>query len=83
MHQQFQKGRTTMSMVLKARASPGLSGPATVLPPTAVISATLRKWIARPRQRRDLAELEDHLLRDIGVSRGEALREAAKPFWKG
>jgi uncharacterized protein YjiS (DUF1127 family) len=39
-------------------------------------------WIARPRQRRDLAELEDHLLRDIGVSRREALREAAKPFWK-
>jgi uncharacterized protein YjiS (DUF1127 family) len=28
-----------------------------------------------------LAE-DDHLLEDIGVSRPDALREAAKPFWK-
>jgi uncharacterized protein YjiS (DUF1127 family) len=42
-------------------------------------------WIERSRQRRrlgELAELNDHLLRDIGVSRDEALREAAKPFWR-
>ncbi len=28
-----------------------------------------------------LADLNDHLLRDIGVSRVEAERESAKPFW--
>jgi uncharacterized protein YjiS (DUF1127 family) len=42
-------------------------------------------WIARSRQRRrlgELADLNDYLLRDIGVSREEALREAAKPFWR-
>ena len=37
-------------------------------------------WIARSHQRRVLGELDDHLLRDIGVSRQDALREAAKWF---
>jgi uncharacterized protein YjiS (DUF1127 family) len=41
----------------------------------------LRTWLERDRQRRALAELSDHLLRDIGVTRAEAMREAAKPFW--
>ena len=36
----------------------------------------------RARQRRSLLELSDHMLRDIGVSRAEALGEAAKPFWR-
>jgi uncharacterized protein YjiS (DUF1127 family) len=39
-------------------------------------------WFNRHRQRRVLAELTPHLLNDIGVSREEALREAAKPFWR-
>jgi uncharacterized protein YjiS (DUF1127 family) len=46
---------------------------------------TLRFWAGRSRQRRqlgELAELDNYLLRDIGVSREEALREAAKPFWR-
>jgi uncharacterized protein YjiS (DUF1127 family) len=34
------------------------------------------------RQRRALEALNDDQLRDIGLSRGEALREAAKPFWR-
>jgi hypothetical protein len=43
-------------------------------------------WIERSRQRRrlgELAELNNHLLRDIGVTREEALREALRPFWRG
>ena len=46
---------------------------------------TLEIWIDRSHQRRqlgELAELNDYLLKDIGVSREEALREAAKPFWR-
>jgi uncharacterized protein YjiS (DUF1127 family) len=39
-------------------------------------------WVERSRQRRALAQLEDHLLRDIGLTRGEARRECANPFWK-
>ena len=49
------------------------------------LAATIRLWQARSRQRRHLAELaqwDDHLLKDIGVSRDTALGEAAKPFWQ-
>jgi uncharacterized protein YjiS (DUF1127 family) len=48
-------------------------------------NATIRDWVARRRRRRSLArlsELDDHLLDDIGLSRPEALREAAKWFWQ-
>jgi uncharacterized protein YjiS (DUF1127 family) len=46
---------------------------------------TARMWVERSRQRRALGgpgELNDALLKDIGVSRDEALREAAKRFWQ-
>ncbi|EYD76497.1 hypothetical protein Rumeso_01918 [Rubellimicrobium mesophilum DSM 19309] len=33
------------------------------------------------RSRRRLGELEDHLLRDIGLTAAEARREAEKPVW--
>ena len=34
------------------------------------------------RQRRQLAQLPDYLLKDIGINRADALEEAEKPFWK-
>jgi uncharacterized protein YjiS (DUF1127 family) len=39
-------------------------------------------WIERARQRRALAGLDDQMLRDIGITRVEAAREAKKPFWR-
>ncbi|HXV32141.1 MAG TPA: DUF1127 domain-containing protein [Sinorhizobium sp.] len=39
-------------------------------------------WIERARQRRHLAELDDRLLRDIGVSRAEVEAEISRPFWR-
>jgi uncharacterized protein YjiS (DUF1127 family) len=39
-------------------------------------------WIERARQRTALAGLDDRELRDIGVTRVEAARESAKPFWR-
>jgi len=53
--------------------------------PTASWLHKIALWIARRRQRRaleELARLNDRLLKDIGVSKQEALREAAKPFWR-
>jgi uncharacterized protein YjiS (DUF1127 family) len=43
---------------------------------------TVAVWIVRRRQRQALAELGDHLLVDVGLSREQARREAARPFWK-
>jgi uncharacterized protein YjiS (DUF1127 family) len=43
--------------------------------------AVVRTWVDRSRQRRALAELDDWLLRDIGLTRAQAEHEAAKPFW--
>lgn len=42
---------------------------------------TVRRWIELSRGRRELARLEDHLLKDIGVSRDEAEQEARRWFW--
>jgi uncharacterized protein YjiS (DUF1127 family) len=43
-------------------------------------------WWARcselSRQRQALAQLDDHDLKDIGMTRQQANAEAAKPFWK-
>jgi len=44
--------------------------------------ASLARMYDRYLQRQELAELSDHLLKDIGVSREEARREADKPFWR-
>lgn len=42
---------------------------------------TLILWQERARQRHHLAALDPYLLKDIGVSRADAWREATKPFW--
>ena len=42
----------------------------------------LFSWHERARQRRQLCELDDRLLRDIGVSRAEVEHEMALPFWR-
>jgi uncharacterized protein YjiS (DUF1127 family) len=44
--------------------------------------ATLYLWKQRRHGRRDLRGLDDRMLRDIGLSRAEAEREAHKPFWR-
>src|SRR4051812_9785408 len=44
----------------------------------------LQRWAERRAQRHALLELADqkHLLDDIGLTRAEAVREAARPFWR-
>ena len=39
-------------------------------------------WQQRSVERRHLMALPDHLLKDIGMSRADAAREAGKPFWR-
>ncbi len=45
------------------------------------ISNQLKIWREVSRQRNELAKLSDHLLKDIGLSRVDVEREAARPFW--
>lgn len=42
----------------------------------------LRQGYAVHRQRRALLSLDDAMLKDIGISRVDALREGRKPFWR-
>ena len=42
---------------------------------------TVHRWMQRSQQRRQLRELDDRALRDIGLSRAEVNAEADKPFW--
>lgn len=42
------------------------------------VPSLFSRWLDRQRQRAVLAELEDRLLTDIGLSRAEALREARR-----
>jgi uncharacterized protein YjiS (DUF1127 family) len=46
------------------------------------LNALILLWINRYRQRKLLSSLEDHVLKDIGVTRIDALKESNKPFWK-
>jgi uncharacterized protein YjiS (DUF1127 family) len=39
-------------------------------------------WQERARQRRQLQNLNDRMLRDIGLTRGDVLAESSKPFWR-
>jgi len=41
----------------------------------------LRVWREFSRQRRELRALSDHMLKDIGISRSDAIREANRAFW--
>jgi uncharacterized protein YjiS (DUF1127 family) len=43
---------------------------------------TLEGWAERRRQRRALLALNDHALKDIGLSGADAWQEGGKPFWR-
>jgi uncharacterized protein YjiS (DUF1127 family) len=45
--------------------------------------AMLLYWHDVSRQRRALLELDDRMLRDIGITRADAEHEARRPFWDG
>lgn len=39
-------------------------------------------WAERAAERRHLAELDNHLLRDIGLTKADIDAVSAKPFWQ-
>jgi uncharacterized protein YjiS (DUF1127 family) len=45
-------------------------------------AALLATWRRRSADRRQLATLDGHMLRDIGLSLGDVASEVNKPFWR-
>jgi uncharacterized protein YjiS (DUF1127 family) len=41
----------------------------------------LLRWQELAQQRRRLLSLDDRMLKDIGLTRAEAMREGTRPFW--
>jgi uncharacterized protein YjiS (DUF1127 family) len=62
-----------------AQALPSLPSPAQVL---ARLANVLAVWERRARERKALAEMSNHMLKDLGISRLDAQREAQKAFWR-
>ena len=51
--------------------------------PIAALVRTVLLWQERASQRHHMAGLDDHVLKDIGLSRADIESEATKPFWQG
>ena len=49
--------------------------------PAAIGAYLARLWLSN-RERRQLAELDDRLLRDIGLDPAAAAAESERPFWE-
>jgi uncharacterized protein YjiS (DUF1127 family) len=75
-----EEGRMTLDA---AKQEPGRNGVVNAVRRGAVAMFALAlRWRERAVQRRDLAALTDDQLRDVGLTRHQARREAAKPFWR-
>jgi uncharacterized protein YjiS (DUF1127 family) len=71
---------TTPPMILPAqRAVSECDRPAPYLRRALVLLDTWRQHL---RDRRALALMDERSLRDLGLTRYEALREVRKPFWR-
>ena len=46
------------------------------------VAEIVHVWHQRYEARRELAQWSDRELHDIGVSPGDAIYEASKPFWR-
>lgn len=71
-------GRNCPAATLDSRSS-SIPGQATGL--LSGVLGVLATWHERWQQRRQLAQLDPRLLRDIGLDGYEATREIRKPFW--
>ncbi|HYH37223.1 MAG TPA: DUF1127 domain-containing protein [Azospirillum sp.] len=68
-----------MSMVLRSTHHVGHDSLATIF---SHLLDTVAEWHQRAVSRRELAQLDDRMLHDIGVTSADVEREIAKPFWR-
>jgi len=73
-------------MIMKPTAAAAIAAlPARVIPRAPDAGALVRLvavWVRRRRTRRALARFDARLLRDVGITRADAARESALPFWR-
>lgn len=53
-----------------------------IVRPVKRFATLLAIWRERARSRRALQQLDDAILRDIGLTRREVVQESRKPFWR-
>lgn len=68
------------AIIWSTRAVAGLVRMAAAVPRRALDTSIV--WRRRARGGRELRSLDDRALRDIGLSRYDALHAARKPFWR-
>ena len=73
-------GSSTLSCSTESRMA--IARPAIVVPSPFGWTRLTGRMHARWQQRQDLRDLDDRLLRDIGITRRQAEREGSKPFWR-
>ncbi len=56
--------------------------PDTEQPLRSRVARQFKQWLHNWHSRRQLAQLDTGMLKDIGLSRADALAEADKPFWR-
>ena len=83
-HSLTQNGMT--SLVKSAIAKVAVLATPAVKAQGMIMSISVAQWLMRlylnHRSRQQLAELNEHLLADIGLSEAQRQAELRKPFWK-
>lgn len=74
--------RRFQPLPLSESAPPGLGLRAGLCTFLSRCASVVLGWQERAFQRAALASLDDRMLKDIGLSRVDAVEEARRPFWK-
>jgi uncharacterized protein YjiS (DUF1127 family) len=68
--------------LLQRIAAPALPASRLLWRTVAGVVEYLLRCLDRSRQRHVLERLDDAMLRDLGLSRADVMRETDKPFWR-
>jgi len=78
----FFTGVAALGRPATRKASAGQALPAGLQTAAKRGALMLRLWRRRSRDRRQLMELSDYMLKDIGITRDERENEISRPFWR-
>jgi uncharacterized protein YjiS (DUF1127 family) len=74
--------RTSARHAPAAASHPVVVSPASWRLILGLIVATMREWHRRRMERRELASLDERMIRDIGLDPGAVYYEASQSFWR-